>query len=100
MIKKGRTLKNNCLSWHPEVAKCAFLIFCFEKYWASIISENPDFSRIPEVLDRLVFEVAAILGFRSGEIIVEARVLLESDTFFALEAAEIPKNFFQLCLST
>lgn len=99
--KNGRTLENNCLSWHPEVAKCAFPIFCFEKYWTSIISENPYFSRIPEVLgDRLVFKVTAILAFRSRKTFVEVRVLLESDTLFAFEAAEVPKNFFQLRLST
>jgi hypothetical protein len=98
--KDVRTLKNNSLSWPPEVAKCPFLIFCFEKYWASIISEDPDLSRVPEILDRLIFKVAAVLAFHSGEAIVEARVLLESETLFALEAAEVPKNFFQLRLST
>ena len=99
-MNDARTLENNGLSWHPEVAKCSLLRFRFEKYRTSLISENPDLSCIPEILDRHIFKVAAILARRSGETFIEARVLLEGNTFFVLEAAEVPKNFFRTCIFT
>ena len=92
-MNDARTLENNGLSWHPEVAKCSFLRFRFEKYRASLIIENPDLSCIPEILDRHIFKVAVILVRRSGETFIEARVLLEGNTFVVLEATEVPKDF-------
>jgi len=96
----ARTLENNSLIWHPEVAKCPFLFVRFEKYTASLISENPDLTCIPEFLNRVGCKFVTIVTRRLGKTSVEVRVLLEGDTLVALKAAEVPKDFLHACFFT
>ncbi len=96
----ARTLENNSLVWHPEVAKCPFPFVRFEKYTASLIGENPDLISCPKILDWVDFKVVAIRGRGTGEIFVEVRVLLEGDALLVLEAAEVPKDLFHTCFFT
>jgi hypothetical protein len=45
------------------------------------------------MLDWIASEVFPVFLPVSWEVLIELRVMLESETLFALAAAEIPKNF-------
>ena len=94
--RKGdsRTFEDHGVFWYPDVAKSPRVLVSFKKYSTRLISENADL-RILKTVNWVGFEVAHVGFPRCGEIrvFVEMRVLLESETSFVLEAAEVPKNF-------
>ena len=52
--------------------------------------------RIQKLLHRVASKVIPICLLASRKTLIEVRVLLESNAFFVLETAEIPKNFCQI----
>jgi hypothetical protein len=93
----------------PDVAKSPRTLSRFEIYPALPISENRDLGRglgpvpvqriplgIPERIEKLLNWVALeVIFVFSRKVLIEVRVLFNSETFVAFVAAKIPKDFWQ-----
>jgi hypothetical protein len=89
----ARTLENDGLVWDPYISKNPSTLFRFKTHPTRPIGENMNPARIQEMLDWIASEVFPVFLPVSWEVLIELRVLLESETLFALATAEIPKNF-------
>ena len=99
--KKACTFEYNGLLRDPNVAKSPCFLGCFNKNpsrQTQFISENVDLRRllVLQIADWIDFEIHPVVLYRCREHIIEVRVLLEGQTFFALEMAEVPQNFFHV----
>ena len=89
-----RTFEDHGVIWYPDVSKSPRTLIGFEKHSTRPIGENTDL-RVLKTVNWVGFEVAFV-GFsrcREIRVFVEMRILLESESPFILEAAEVPKNF-------
>jgi hypothetical protein len=97
--RRRRTFEDDgIIVWYmPNVTKSPRKMRSFEKYPARLIGDNPKLRvLLLKILDRVDLKFTMVLLRLLGNIreFVEMRVLLESETLFALQAAEIPKNFW------
>ena len=106
--KKRRTFENDGLLRAPDVSKSPRTLSWFKIYPALPISENRDLGLGPgpgpvpvQIIPLGIPERIALLNWVALEVIfvffrkvlIEVRVLFESDTLFAFVTVKIPKDF-------